>query len=47
MQVNILTLDSVAVASIGDWIVKGTRGEFYPCKPDIFWATYEPVEEGD
>lgn len=30
-------------ASIGDWIIKGVKGEFYPCKPDIFEATYEPV----
>lgn len=27
----------------GDWIIKGVKGEFYPCKPDIFAATYEPV----
>jgi hypothetical protein len=32
-------------ASPGDWIIQGVRGEFYPCKPDIFAATYEPVEE--
>jgi hypothetical protein len=31
----------------GDWIIKGVKGEFYSCKPDIFAATYEPVEEGD
>lgn len=31
------------VASIGDWIIKGVQGEFYPCKPDIFAATYEPA----
>lgn len=30
------------VADIGDWIIKGVQGEFYPCKPDIFAATYEP-----
>ncbi len=29
----------------GDWIIKSIAGEFYPCKPDIFAATYEPVEE--
>lgn len=28
----------------GDWIITGIKGEFYPCKPDIFEATYEPVE---
>lgn len=27
----------------GDWIIKGVQGEFYPCKPDIFEATYEPA----
>jgi len=27
----------------GDWIIKGVQGEFYPCKPDIFAATYEPA----
>lgn len=30
-------------ASVGDWIIKGVQGEFYPCKPDIFEATYDPV----
>jgi len=29
----------------GDWIIKGIKGEFYPCKPDIFEQTYEKVEE--
>lgn len=29
---------------IGDWIIRGVKGEFYPCKPDIFAATYEEVE---
>lgn len=28
----------------GDWIIKGVKGEFYPCKPDIFEATYEKVD---
>lgn len=31
------------VVSPGDWVIKGVKGEFYPCKPDIFEATYEPV----
>lgn len=31
-------------ASIGDYIIKGVKGEFYPCKPDIFLATYEEVD---
>jgi hypothetical protein len=29
----------------GDWIIRGVQGELYPCKPDIFEATYEPVED--
>ena len=33
------------LAQQGDWIIKGVSGEFYPCKPDIFAATYEPVPE--
>lgn len=31
------------VADVGDWIIRGVKGEMYPCKPDIFAATYEPV----
>ena len=31
-------------AQVGDWIIQGVKGEIYPCKPDIFEATYEPVE---
>jgi hypothetical protein len=33
-------------AAPGDWIIRGVKGEFYPCKPDIFDVTYEPVEAG-
>lgn len=29
----------------GDWIIKGVKGEFYPCKPDIFELTYEPADD--
>lgn len=32
-------------ATAGDWIIRGVQGEFYPCKPDIFAATYEAVSE--
>jgi len=32
------------VASCGDFIIKGIKGEFYPCKPDIFKATYDEVQ---
>lgn len=38
----IRTLEGVMEARDGDWIIKGVKGEFYPCKPDIFAATYEP-----
>lgn len=38
------TLERDLVASPGDWIIKGVQGEFYPCKPDIFEATYERVD---
>jgi hypothetical protein len=37
------TLEGPLKASPGDWIIKGVKGEFYPCKPDIFEATYEPA----
>lgn len=37
------TLEGDMRASIGDWIIRGVKGEFYPCKPDIFAATYEPA----
>lgn len=39
------TLEGDMTARLGDWIIKGVKGEFYPCKPDIFEATYEPVSE--
>jgi hypothetical protein len=37
------TLEGTMKASVGDWIIKGVKGELYPCKPDIFAATYEAV----
>ena len=42
-KVMINTLEGVMIAERGDWIIKGIKGEFYPCKPDIFEATYEVV----
>ena len=39
------TLEGRMIADAGDWIIKGVKGEFYPCKPDIFEATYELVQE--
>lgn len=38
------TLEGDHRADRGDWIIRGVQGEFYPCKPDIFAATYEAVE---
>jgi hypothetical protein len=40
---HIHTLEGTMAAQPGDWIIKGVKGEFYPCKPDIFAATYEPA----
>lgn len=41
---SIKTLEGVMTASIGDYIIKGVKGEFYPCKPDVFEKTYEKAE---
>lgn len=41
---HIHTLEGIHDVSEGDWIITGIKGERYPCKPDIFEATYEPVE---
>ena len=41
---RIQTLEGRTWADPGDWIIKGIKGEFYPCKPDIFEATYEAIE---
>jgi hypothetical protein len=43
LSLRIPTLEGVMTANLGDWIIKGLSGEFYPCKPDIFEATYEPA----
>ena len=43
----IVTLEGSMRASVGDWIIKGVSGEFYPCKPDIFEATYELVDAAE
>ena len=42
---EIETLEGILIASPGDYVIKGIKGEFYPCKPDIFEQTYEKVEE--
>lgn len=39
------TLEGTMEVNIGDYIIKGVKGEFYPCKEDIFLETYEKVEE--
>ncbi len=42
--VEIDTLEGTMRANYGDFVIRGVKGEFYPCKPDIFAATYEPAE---
>jgi hypothetical protein len=44
-MVRVATLEGVMDGIPGDWIIKGVKGEFYPGKPDIFEATYEPESE--
>jgi hypothetical protein len=44
-HLDIRTLEGIMCANPGDWIIRGVRGEFYPCKPDIFAETYEAVTE--
>ena len=41
----IQTLEGEHSVSVGDWIIRGVQGELYPCKPDIFAATYENADE--
>ena len=43
--VFINTLEGTMKANVDDWIITGVKGEKYPCKPDIFMATYELVDE--
>ena len=43
IKLAIDTLEGVMLADFGDFIIRGAQGEFYPCKPDIFDATYEPA----
>jgi hypothetical protein len=42
-HLKIKTLEGDMVAEQGDWIIRGVKGELYPCKPDIFALTYEPL----
>ncbi len=46
-DLHVHTLEGDMKISEGDWLIKGIKGEFYPCKADIFAATYEPVEEDE
>jgi hypothetical protein len=41
---QIVTREGIMRADVGDWIIQGVKGELYPCKPDIFAATYEPAD---
>lgn len=43
-HVNINTLEGTMSCHLNDWIIRGVKGEIYPCKPDIFEMTYEPVK---
>ena len=43
-SITIPTLEGDHRCDIGDWIIRGVKGELYPCKPDIFVMTYDPVE---
>ena len=45
LHLMIQTLEGTMEASVGDYIIKGIKGEFYPCKPDIFHLTYDEVTE--
>lgn len=44
-RVAVETLEGTMRADVGDWILRGVNGEFYPCKPDIFEKTYDRVED--
>lgn len=46
-SIAIHTLEGSMTISPGDYLIKGVNGEFYPCKPDIFAATYEPVTDDE
>jgi hypothetical protein len=42
-RIFVETLEGCMAADLGDWIIRGVKGELYPCKPDIFVATYDPA----
>lgn len=43
-SLHVMTLEGLMKVSPGDWVIRGVAGELYPCKPDIFAATYEPAD---
>ncbi|WP_207842594.1 hypothetical protein [Williamsia soli] len=43
VELQIHTLEGVMTASVGDWVIRGVQGEFYPCKPTIFAEAYDPA----
>lgn len=43
-EIYIRTSESDIRVRVNDWIIKGVKGELYPCKPDVFAATYDPIE---
>lgn len=42
---GIITLEGIMNISVGDYVIKGVKGEFYPCKPDVFEMTYEKIND--
>lgn len=45
VELDIETLEGTMHANVGDFIITGVKGEQYPCKPDVFWQTYDEVVE--
>ena len=45
VELDIETLEGTMHANVGDFIITGVKGEQYPCKPDVFWQTYDEVGE--
>lgn len=45
LNLRVKTKEGVMMCSPNDWVIRGVQGEFYPCKPDIFQATYDLVED--
>jgi len=44
VSLRVKTLEGTMIADLGDWLIRGVQGELYPCKPEIFAATYEAVD---